>query len=68
MRDSLPAYSVGQGNFKQKRSLMSNAIVLSFLQYKLTYSIQRSYGVDVIRARINAIKSALNCFVGLIKK
>lgn len=47
---------------------MRSAIVLSILQYKLTYSIQRSYGVNVIKARINAIKSALNCFVSLIKK
>ena len=47
---------------------MRSAIVLSIIQYKITYSVQRSYGDDSIRARINAIKSALNCFVSLIKK
>ena len=65
--DSHRRYSATQPNLKQKGVHMRSAIVLSILQYKLTYSIQRSYGVNVIRARINAIKSALNCFIDLIK-
>ena len=67
MVDLFTAYSVPQPNFKQKGVHMRSAIVLSIIQYKITYSIQRSYGADSIRARINAIKSALNCFIDLIK-
>ena len=46
---------------------MNHIIQESILEYKLTYSGERLFGVSIPRAFIKSIKESVKCFIDLIK-
>lgn len=51
----------------KKESYMNHIIQESILEYKLTYSGERLFGVSIPRAFIKSIKGSVKCFIELIK-
>ena len=51
----------------KKESYMNHIIQESILEYKLTYSGERLFGVSIPRAFIKSIKESAKCVIDLIK-